>query len=52
MHLAAREHLGERVTDQLADAELALRRARGRMIAMVTSGHEIRFLGVITRESG
>jgi hypothetical protein len=34
VHLAAREHIGEFMPDQLADAELALRAAR-RLIAML-----------------
>jgi hypothetical protein len=38
MHLAAREQLGKRMPDELADAQLALRRA-ARTIAMLTAGH-------------
>jgi hypothetical protein len=40
VHLAAREHLRKRMADELADAQLALRRA-GWTIAMLTAGHGI-----------
>ena len=40
MHVAAREHVGERVADQFADAQLALRRAGGCVIALMMSWHE------------
>jgi hypothetical protein len=38
MHLAAREHIGERMADEFADAQLALRRASS-VIAMLTTSH-------------
>src|SRR5205807_9080747 len=37
MHLAADEHLGKRMADELADAELALRSAPLRLALMMTS---------------
>ena len=40
--VAARQHLGERVADQLADAKLALRGDRRRIVAALVFGHRIR----------
>jgi hypothetical protein len=53
VHVAAGEHLGQRVTDELADAQRALRRAGSRRLStfVMPSGHSI-FSGVIIRESG
>jgi hypothetical protein len=38
MHVATRQHGRELMTDELADAQLALRAARG-LSAMVLTGH-------------
>lgn len=38
VHLTARQHFGERVANQFADAQLALGWT-GRLIAMVVTGH-------------
>jgi hypothetical protein len=42
MHLAAREHLRERVTDELADAQLALggHMARAGLALTMSTGHD------------
>ena len=42
VHVAARQHVGERVADQFADAKLALRGDGRRIVAALVFGHQIR----------
>jgi hypothetical protein len=52
VHLAARQHIGDGVTDQFADAQCALRGAgRGLPISVMSFGHDV-LSGAIVRESG